>query len=805
MNVESKKLFILPFPQYLRINEAGPDALICNVVLLPRNNPLEPLVAGDDQTAFAKASFQLKAWMVEGKSDELPTTGDHAADASYHVKTNIVLQPADRSNAFTEIATHFDIAENPADPDAPAPLSTKKPVELRKYLPEAYRNAFSFSQPRNSNAVMDDSYFCALKSNDFAQPYVRNDKVNWAQVLAFALQQPLLAKALGILYTDIEVPIDNPAFFKEGGWIYFDFDETNIAGTTLHLTGSTDVQYYAARIPAATASRQVFAPLLFPALEVIDEFGNTEATVPFDDVFKEAVIYDDGFAKIVHCSQAINSNPILETKDGPAPLMDTGIRLGWDDEQVLTWMSRSFSETHLPVASQKAHSTLAVSKYRIDVCGISKGAYDSDDSSITENETDGNWKSQVAITSTADLTLGDIDLGMYEGESGVQVSPARSNDTENRLWLPAFFSFWNGSSLAVPDPVPDEINKVAKYKEVSALKDNDKNNPVLYKQLAGTEILLRYGSYYAFRVRLSDISGGGPDSLRKALTVGPNGICKHLFTRNVAPSPPTVIDTDGGLTVRRSRLGYPAILFATDDPATAVQLLKQDRIALDTDAANLAKVDPITGKYVVKNVADPGTFDLFKSVSREASIADPDVDKLHIVVEVQTLEMDRENSYNAIHGITPKESFLLLYETSRSFSDYNLSLDDNEHTITIPFEYRDAPVLFFNDGEDAAAVGLGAEPAVASGPLILPTARKIRLTIRSWCSQNAVDYFGDDDFRLSTPVKRDVRTNIATLEDTALLLASPDPLVSVFFRQSQLRRCRKAGRPLQEESKIKRM
>ena len=150
--------------------------------------------------------------------------------------------------------------------------------------------------------------------------------------------------------------------------------------------------------------------------------------MPFDDVFKDVVQYDDGFAKIVHGSQAVNTNPILETKEGPAPLMDTGIRLGWDDEQILTWMNRSFADTHLLPADQKAHSKLAVSRYRIDVAEISQDAFDSDDISLTENETKGNWKSQVAIASKETLTLTGITLGDYEGESGVQVSPARSND-----------------------------------------------------------------------------------------------------------------------------------------------------------------------------------------------------------------------------------------------------------------------------------------------------------------------------------------------------------------------------------------
>jgi len=773
MTIEDKKLFILPFPQRILVDKAVPDnnKLVCNILVLPRNDPFENLVLNDDLTAFTSASFSLKAWVVKGNSDKLPVSGDHAADADYQAKHHLIFQNNDRENIFNALAAQFEI-----DP-APVPLLGKQSVSLKKYLPEAYRNAFSFSKPRNDNAVTDDSYFCSLKTNSFAKPYVRNDKVNWAQILAFALSQPLLATALGILYRDVEIPLENADFFKEGGWVYFDFDETDDANTTLHLTGNdTIVQYYAASIPAAIESRQVFAPVLFPVLHV-DEFGVEEASVPFDDVFKDLVQYDDGFAKIVHCSQAVNTNPILETKEGPSPLMDTGIRLGWDDEQILTWMSRSFADTHLLPGDQKAHSKFTVSRYRIDVAEISKAAFDSDDISLAENETEGNWKSQVAITSNETLNLTpDIPLGDYEGETGIQVSPSRSNDNERQLWLPAFFAFWNGASLAIPDPIPDEINNIAKYKADAALKTSDKNTPALYKQTPGTEMELKYGKHYSFRVRLSDISGGGPVVEDKPLNPGENILCKHSFTRNVAPLPPIVSDEENGLKIIRPRLGYPAILFAADDTAKAIQLLKQDRLALDAQSSQL--LDPVTKKY--KN--PEGNFDLFKQTSREVSVADPDADKIHIVVEASTLDMDREASFNALHAVTPKEPYVLLYETFRSFGDYDLSLDEADHTFHLPFDFRDVPVIFFNEGSDPNALGLGNDVSLENGPLILPTARKIRITLRAFCSKANTGYFGHKDFGFSTPVKRDIFKAVENLEAAPLLLETPDPLLSIFFR-----------------------
>ena len=79
----------------------------------------------------------------------------------------------------------------------------------------------------------------------------------------------------------------NPAMFDKGGWLFLDLHATSdyagIAGF---------VARYAARIPPLTVSRPLFAPVLFPV-------DNPAATVA-DDVFREAEIYDRGFAREVH-------------------------------------------------------------------------------------------------------------------------------------------------------------------------------------------------------------------------------------------------------------------------------------------------------------------------------------------------------------------------------------------------------------------------------------------------------------------------------------------------------------------------
>ncbi len=157
MSIDTKQLIILPFPQRI-LFEGETTKLECNVVVLPRNNPFDNLVVGDNLTAFVNTSFRLKAWLIKGDSDKLPTMEDHSTQQNYQPKFNRVFQNTDRENAFNAIASEFEIDLNPIT------LSDKQPVLLKKYLPEAYRNAFSFSKPRNNNGVTDDSYFCSLKN-----------------------------------------------------------------------------------------------------------------------------------------------------------------------------------------------------------------------------------------------------------------------------------------------------------------------------------------------------------------------------------------------------------------------------------------------------------------------------------------------------------------------------------------------------------------------------------------------------------------------------------------------------------------
>jgi hypothetical protein len=117
-----------------------------------------------------------------------------------------------------------------------------------------------------------------------------------------------------------------------------------------------------------TNERSVFAAVQFPVLfkkpaDIVDPVpkGN------FDQVFIEASEYDDGFSKIIHAFQPISHNILREESDGFHPTKEVGIRLGWDDEQILIWYIRQMMEDESAGTNKRLDAPLGVFGYKIDV------------------------------------------------------------------------------------------------------------------------------------------------------------------------------------------------------------------------------------------------------------------------------------------------------------------------------------------------------------------------------------------------------------------------------------------------------
>ena len=241
-----------------------------------------------------------------------------------------------------------------------APAATTLERSVKKYLPHTYRASFNFVGPRTPNAVTDDTYHCAVRAAERNPAFKQSpEAISWGKVFASAMRQPQLATALGMIYTT-EITV-NAAHFPKGGWLYVDLDDDSDYKAQ-QTADPTFVKRYAARIPVLEIGKQrsVFGAIQFPVSPIAPP-GN------YDELFIEAAEFDDGFAKVVHAFQPASQNLLEEKSDGFHPTGDAGIRLGWDDEQILIWYIRQLAEDASVGAGKRIDAPIGMFGYRIDV------------------------------------------------------------------------------------------------------------------------------------------------------------------------------------------------------------------------------------------------------------------------------------------------------------------------------------------------------------------------------------------------------------------------------------------------------
>ncbi|HZQ21913.1 MAG TPA: hypothetical protein VFA89_03870 [Terriglobales bacterium] len=585
------KLTIMSFPQ-----RWDGTTIKANVLVLPHEDPLSPftsgLPAGVDTPAFAEATFAFQAMLIRG-TDNMPSPADVTSNVAL-----ITAAPTDAKSLFTQLATSLKITKpsnivNPVDPS----------TYIQKYLPKSYRNAFAFSQPRTPNAKTDDSYHCALRKKDpsLPKPVYSTDDISWGKAFALVLRQPLLARKLGFIYgVDIAIPAGT---FDDGGWLYFDLQSGSDYFTQMTLNPDL-VKRYASKLPSLSGSRSLFAAVQFPV-------SSTPVAGNFDAVFIEADEYNDGFAKIVHCMQPVSGNLLHEPgqeQDGLPPSRDFGIRLGWDDEQLLIWQNRQMAAD--PDLGTRLDAPMGVFRHRVDV--------------KRHGEPDSAWSS--LMKAEGDLTLNGIDIGSFSGELGIEVAPTQLDGQRTGIfWLPSYYTQWTGGSLIIKDEKAAKLAKTDSIlKKLLTAVDADKK-PLLY------------GKTYDFRVRFLDISGGGPDEKDLSVNGGDAPISTCRFRRHIPPqrvaipllaNPPADGSQPTTYQVFRPRLGYPALLY------TGL-----------TNAYNLLLAD----------------FPTACTEQRETGYFDPDVTHAKIEVEVLAPEMDTFLSFNN------KDPYYRLFATTRKF------------------------------------------------------------------------------------------------------------------------------------------
>ncbi len=723
------KLRILAFPQ-----RSSGRSLDVNVLLMPTQRLLY------DQAAFPSvlnqgASVQLPAFLNANLGLEIVAI---RGLASYPFSNSASLSDGETLEPFpTDAAMPPDLpalyeglqAQFKVDPTMPAggaPTPDTDPI--RKYLPVSYRSAFNFTNPRTEFAKTDDSYHCAIKRSSEINPAFKQsgDTITWGRVIAFCLRQPDLAARIGLLYR-LNVTLSADEYFKDGGWIWCRL--TSAAADFSIVDPTKELRSYAARIPAIDIDRQLFAPILFPVVA-----GPAQPSGDFDTLKIEASDYDDGFAKVVHAVQPVSANILAEEPDGIHVQKDIGVRLGWDDEQILIWQNRQMLSD--PSTGQRIEAPLGVFSYRVDV----------------REQSDPNWHSLVRIRNRNALTLAGTEVSpqQTELETGVQVFPSTVNGDNNaQYWLPSYFTQWYGPSLVLPDGRAAQLDATGALANPGTYQDaNIKANPGqagnLYEALIAPEAELKYGHNYLFRVRLADLTGGGPLEDDGELNEAPSTNAPLTFRRYVAPKQLTVTPDDPqpapgagavqvyeghSFTIGRPRLGYPSLLFTELDTNAAFQHLLDDK-------ADLHPAAPAGGQTIAEY--------------RDVSYFDPDVDQVLVVVDVKTLALDTQASASG------REAFIRLYSTIRKFDA------DLEEPFTLQLDYRGANVINFADSNTFGDLAISKAAIDALDAIVLPTSRDIRITLYPACKEKPAlgAYFGfaktrvdDVLYRLGEPVQ----------------------------------------------------
>lgn len=686
------KISILTLPQRIEGNR-----LFFNVLIIPRN--INPLIADVDlapSPAWADSTLTLQANMFPSL-EEYPRLDMQLTAISTNLPSKAL--GAEARDIFETLALRFDIS-NAKTAEIP-----EKQHFARKYLPESYREAFNFTKPRTKHAAIDDSYACAITKEEKPDPAFvpDDDTVSWGQVFAFCLRQPAIAKKCGFIH---EAFMDIPAgTLENGGWIYVDI----APGSDFDLADKTLVKRYAARLPkvAAGVDRSLFAAVLFPVRHNAVDLppDNPELPSAYDELLLEASLYDDGFAKIVHAHQPVSDHLLKEKSDPDFPVTnDAGIRLAWDDEQLLIWMNRQLEEDPAkPGSTRRVDAPMGVMGYRIDARAKSG-----------DPENPNAWTSLCRVQNKAELMLGATSVGAIGegGELNIEVYPSiPDGDKKKHFWLPAYFSYWTGKSLVLQDEDAIDLYRKEQNEQTKGVKELKATKNTLYAPLGLENVPLLYGGNYEFRVRFADITGGGPSSTEKAIYDAESPVASWLFRRhaipqtvriqNALPERDDVYFTDNQLTVQRPLLGYPSVLFTGAYP-NALDLLKAD-------------FDNALGK-------------------RDIGIADPDVDRLEIEVAVKALDMD-----TTLPKHHAQDNYAVFYTTTRAFPA------DFDGTLSIPLTYLDRSVIHFNGAKNLLLLGLSDNNDLIDDlpNLVLPSNRDIQITIRAKCSEKN-DYYANN-------------------------------------------------------------
>jgi hypothetical protein len=669
--LDDLELSLMAFPQSWT---AATHRLTVNLLVLPVGNPLG---AVGSVPKFAGTTLKLNARLIQGEA--LPASGTAAALTVPFA----AVPPAGAVALLSGLQSRLPSGATITTGKVTAAQAPPAGLRVKKALPPSYTRAIPFSRPSNPDLfVVGDGYGCAVKAQD---PGITLPKpapsVAWGQLISYILHQPALAQACGFVYqTSVVIP---PALLTDTTWISFAIDTSNPANPFVTDLANPDaIRSFAARLPALTTDRRVFAATLFPIVAV------PAANLAVPDL--EAQIYDDGFAQVIHCNQPPTVDTATGSATGLAPGAEAGMQIGWDDEQVTTWLDRSVGllRDRANNTAVNPESPLGVLGYRVDV----------------RNSTATLWNALCAVTGSLPFS-GASATGAGSTPSGelfINPAPTRSSvagAADDPAWLPLYFAAWRGASLVAADNTVAQLNPPAPAGTA----------PLPTSTLSGVPVPPPlYGQEYQFRVRLTDLTGGGPGVGDAPVHPGlaPIGTCPfrrfippkslEVTVSPAAPPLPAKRPATGTITklvVARPFIGYPEAIFTGVPPATF-----QGASLTALIAAALAS-------------------------NRAIGVPDPDVDRFLVTVEAAIPDHD-----TGIAGTLPGDldgtKWRIVYSLIETFPAATGG------TVTLSLSYVDTP--------DIAAMAL---PADGTTTLPIPTARTVRVRLTPLTKVRS-DYYG---------------------------------------------------------------
>ncbi len=433
--------------------------LSASLLVLPRGDPLHASLWAEG-AAFAGAPLALRL--------ELQSGGDvFTPGAAGNLSVDFTLPGAPRAvELFNALHAQFLPTPPPSNPQALsrwreqrrarwAALAAMRQARPDTDLAVPGRSRAGGGTSKRSSPVLSTADLSHRLIRSASDPKTASEhQLSWGEVLSHAMRQPALSRALGLVI-DIDTDFtgwDVAGRLSQGGWL-----QVTPAAPRPHPAPG-----HAVRIPPlGSAARPLFAAVLFRA----DAAGAPPRPHPWRT---EAEAYSDGFARAVHSREFRPLGASLPQP--PPPGVHPGLAIGWDDEQVLVWVQRQIDALCSPDACP---GLSGVAGYRVDVREAGSGHT--------------GWRSLCGVRGT--VSVGDWH-SEFIGESRIDVAPLLAGHGDEAFaYLPDHFAVWRGGSL------------VAGRLSAWSAQPWPPGQPLPE---------LRPGSDWELRVRLVDLSGGGP-------------------------------------------------------------------------------------------------------------------------------------------------------------------------------------------------------------------------------------------------------------------------------------------------------